>query len=353
MSKQSSLRRIAIVFGCACLLTATAKAVDSPTKAIPSGQKDKINGTVQARDGETMRVRTDDNSIVVVDLTNDTKVQLKSGLFRGKKSMDVTALVPGLRVEASGKGNDQGQLVADRVLFDPNSYKASRSIDTRVAPIEGRTGQLEGRAGQLEGRAGQLEGRAGQLETKTGQLSDQQKQDEQQVAQVKSEADKANQGVQDVNGKVSSLDDYTEKAKATVYFKLGSAKLSEDAKKDLDDLVQKTKELKGYMVEVAGFTDTTGSNDVNERLSEQRASAVVHYLQEADVPLRRILAPAGLGESHSVADNKTSEGRKMNRRVEVKVLINNTLQGGTNAMNSAPAQPAAPQATAPQPATAQ
>ena len=158
-----------------------------------------------------------------------------------------------------------------------------------------------------------------------------------------------------MNGKVSSLDDYTEKAKATVYFKLGSAKLSDDARKDLDDLVQKTKDLKGYMVEVAGFTDTTGSNDVNERLSEQRASAVVHYLQEADVPLRRILAPAGLGESHSVADNKTSEGRKMNRRVEVTVLINNTLQGGTSAMNSTPSAQGAttPQTTTPQPATAQ
>jgi outer membrane protein OmpA-like peptidoglycan-associated protein len=353
MSKQSPIRRIAAVLSCACFLAVAAKAVDSPTKAIPSGQKDKINGTVQSRDGSAMRVRTDDNSVVIVDVTDSTKVQLKGGLFRGKKTMDVTALVPGLRVEASGTGNDQGQLVADRVLFDPNSYKASRAIDTRVSPLEGRTGQLEGRAGQLEGRAGQLEGRAGQLEAKTGQLSDQQKQDEQQVSQVKGEADKANQGVQDVNGRVSSLDDYTEKAKATVYFKLGSSALSEDAKKDLDDLVQKTKGLKGYMVQVAGFTDTTGSNAVNERLSEARANAVVHYLQEADVPLRRILAPAGLGETHNVADNKTTEGRKMNRRVEVTVLVNNTLQGSSSAMNASPAgqQPAGTQQ--PQPATAQ
>jgi len=333
MSKQLAVRNFFAVLGCACLLAVSAKAVDNPTKAIPNGQKEKVTGTIQGRDGDSMRVRTDDNAIVVVNLTNETKVQLKSGLFHmGKKTMDVTSLVPGLRVDANGKGNEQGQLIADKVVFDPNSYRASRSIDTRVSPIEGRAGQLEGRAGQLEGRAGQLEGRAGQLETKTGQLGDQQKQSEQQIAAVKIDTDKANQGVQDVTGKVGALDDYSEKAKAVVYFKLGSAKLSDDARKDLDDLVAKTKSLKGYMVEVAGFTDTTGNRDLNEALSQKRADAVVHYLQENDVPLRRILAPAGLGQTHEVADNKTADGRKLNRRVEVKVLTNTTLEG-TNASN--------------------
>src|SRR5689334_24555180 len=127
MSKQFGRRQLVAVVGCACLMTVTAKAVDSPTKAIPSGEKQKISGIIQGRDGDNMRVRTDDNSVVVVDLTSSTKVQLKSGLFHmGKKAMDVTSLVPGLRVEASGQGNEQGQLVAEKVVFDPNSYKASR-----------------------------------------------------------------------------------------------------------------------------------------------------------------------------------------------------------------------------------
>jgi len=344
MSKQLAIRQLAAVIGCACLLTVTASAVENPTKAIPSGEKSKISGTIQGRHGETMRVRTDDNSVVVVGLTNDTKVQLKKGLFHlSKKSMDVTSLVPGLRVEASGKGNEQGQLVADKVEFDPTSYKASRAVDTRVSPLEGRTGQLEGRAGQLEAKTGELTTKTGELDTRTGQLADQQKQDQQAIGAVKSDAEKANQGVLDVNGKVSSLDDYAEKAKATVYFKINSAQLSPDAKRDLDDLVQKTKELKGYMIEIAGFTDTTGNQALNEQLSERRASAVTRYLQEADVPLRRILAPAGLGESHSVADNKTSDGRKLNRRVEVKVLVNSTLEGSSNAMSKPTSQSTTPQ----------
>jgi len=333
MITKQALSHAAATFGCILLLSVTALAVESPTKAIPSGEKDKITGTIQGRDGDNMRVRTDDNSVVVVNITDSTKVELKSGFLRGHKTMDATALVPGLRVEASGKGNEQGQLVADKVRFDANAYRASRSIDTRVSPIEARAGQLEGRAGVLEGRAGQLEGRAGQLEQKTGQLSDQQKQDEHQVSQVKTSADKANQGVDTVNSRVSSLDDYTEKAKATVYFKYASAKLTDDARKDLDDLIQKTKDLKGYMVEVAGFTDKTGNADKNEELSEHRADAVVRYLQHGDVPLRRILAPAGLGDSHSVADNSSVDGRKLNRRVEVTILVNNAVGSSATSQN--------------------
>ena len=333
----------AAVLGCACLLATTAWAVESPTRAIESGQKEKISGTIQGRDGETMRVREDNNSIVVVDLSDSTKVELKSGLFHmSHKNMDVTSLVPGLRVEAEGKGNDQGQLVASKVTYDPAAYKASRAIDTRVGPLEGRAGQLEGRAGSLEGRAGQLETKTGELTTKTGELATQAQQTQQEVTQVKGSADQANQGVNSVNNRVSTLDDYDQKFAATVYFKTGSAKLSDEARQDLDQLVQKTKDLKGYMVEVAGFTDTTGKLALNEALSEKRASAVVRYLQENDVPLRRILAPAGLGESHSVADNNTSEGRKMNRRVEVKVITNKALEGSSNAMNTP--QPAHSQA---------
>jgi OOP family OmpA-OmpF porin len=339
-----SVRNVAAVLGCACLLAVTARAVESPTRAVESGKSEKVSGTIQGRDGETMRVREDGNSIVVVDLTQETKVQMKSGFLRGKKLMEVTALVPGLRVTAEGKGNDQGQLVASKVTFDPNSYKASRSIDTRVSPLEGRAGQLENRAGALEGRAGQLESKTGQLETKAGELANQQQQTEQHVTQVRGVADQANQGVANVNNRVNTLDDYDQKLAATVYFKTGSARLSDEARKDLDDLVQKAKELKAYVVEVAGFTDTTGKRSLNEELSDRRANAVVRYLEENDVPLRRILTPAGLADSHSVADNKTADGRKMNRRVEVKVFVNKALEGSTSAMNTqqtAPPQPPA------------
>ena len=168
-----TIRHLAAVMGCAFVFGTAALAVENPTRAIPSGEKQKVSGIVQGRDGETLRVRTEDNSVGVGDLTDQTKVEMKSGLFHwGHKKMDVTSLVPGLRVEANGEGNAQGQLVASKVVFDPSSYKSSRAIDTRVSPIEAKTSQLEAKQGQLENKTGQLENKTGELETKAGQLSD-------------------------------------------------------------------------------------------------------------------------------------------------------------------------------------
>jgi outer membrane protein OmpA-like peptidoglycan-associated protein len=216
--------------------------------------------------------------------------------------------------------------------------KASRQIDTRVSPLEARTGTLEGRTGTLEGRAGTLETRAGQIEGRQTELEGQQKQTQQEVGQVKTEADQANQGVNTVNQRVSDLDNYVVKDQATVYFRLNSAVLNDQAKKDLDDLAQKAQAEKGYVIEVAGFADKTGKAALNQQLSEARANAVIRYLeQQGNIPIHRILAPAGMGTTHEAADNKTAEGRKLNRRVEVKVLVNQGVVGGSTASANTPA----------------
>jgi len=158
------------------------------------------------------------------------------------------------------------------------------------------------------------------------------------VGQVKTSADQANQGVTDVNKRVSDIDNYDVKDSATVYFKLNSSTLSDDAKRDLDELAKKALAQKGYMIEIAGFADKTGNAATNQALSERRAQAVINYLQQdGDIPIHRILAPAGMGTSHEAADNKTAEGRKMNRRVEVKVLVNQGLVAASGQSNAAPA----------------
>jgi len=73
-------------------------------------------------------------------------------------------------------------------------------------------------------------------------------------------------------------------------------------------------------------------------LSERRADAVVRFLeQDGDIPIHRILPMAGMGISHEAADNKTHEGRKMNRRVEVKILVNQgVVAGNTQPSGGAP-----------------
>lgn len=346
------LKRLLAVSAQALVATSLAMAVTPNTKTFTAGEKAKVAGVILSHDGNMLQVRGDDDSVETVDLTGDTKIELKKSWGR-KSKMENNALLPGLHIEAQGKGNDKGELVADKVLFDPNSMKASRQIDARVSPLEGRENSLESKTTAIEGRTGTLESRAGTIENRQGELEKTQQQTQAQVGQVKQTADQANQGVTDVNGRVTNLDNYQPKETATVYFRSGSATLSPEAKKDLDELAQKAVNEKGYMVEVAGFADTTGNAQYNQELSQRRANAVIQYLEEqGNIPIHRILTPAGLGTSHEAADNKTSAGRKLNRRVEVKVLVNQGLVGGTSSAQANP-NPAPAGTTAPPPAPPQ
>jgi outer membrane protein OmpA-like peptidoglycan-associated protein len=122
---------------------------------------------------------------------------------------------------------------------------------------------------------------------------------------------------------------------AAVNFKVGSAVLLPESKTKLDDIATKALNAKGYVLEVSGYTDTTGSVQLNRVLSQRRADAVIRYLVENhNIPLRRIVTPYGYGESHPVADNTSREGREQNRRVEIKLLVNKGLTSPSPVMKS-------------------
>ena len=73
----------------------------------------------------------------------------------------------------------------------------------------------------------------------------------------------------------------------------------------------------------------TGSLALNQKLSEDRADAVVNILlQQANIPLTRMLSPGAMGQSHPVGDNETEQGQAENRRVVVRVLQNKAIAGG-------------------------
>jgi outer membrane protein OmpA-like peptidoglycan-associated protein len=141
-------------------------------------------------------------------------------------------------------------------------------------------------------------------------------------------ADTANQGVQQANNRIGTLetrvnsinDNYTESATQTITFPVNSATLSKDAKGTLDQVAgDLSGQNTGYMLELEGYTDATGSEQYNIGLSQRRAEAVERYLVSKNLPLFRI-AIVGLGKDKPVADNKTRSGRAQNRRVEVRVL---------------------------------
>ena len=105
------------------------------------------------------------------------------------------------------------------------------------------------------------------------------------------------------------------------------ANLSTNATAKLDALGSQVKDVKGFLIEVRGFASSDGDDLYNIRLSQRRAELVVRYLVEnLQIPLRRIVTPHGFGEMSPVAENSSLQGRRENRRVEARVLLNQGLE---------------------------
>ncbi|MBZ5577065.1 MAG: OmpA family protein [Acidobacteriia bacterium] len=107
----------------------------------------------------------------------------------------------------------------------------------------------------------------------------------------------------------------------TVLFRINQWTLQDDAKSRLETFAQAAAGVDRYIVEIQGFTDKTGSAEGNEVLSQRRAQEVARYLVNEDkIPLRN-MSMLGSGYAQPVADDKTRDGRKQNRRVEVRLLV--------------------------------
>lgn len=121
-----------------------------------------------------------------------------------------------------------------------------------------------------------------------------------------------------LGNKIENMDNFKLASTETVIFDLNKSELDDAGKAVLDSVAGKVGPLKHFVIEVQGFTDATGSPESNLALSQRRAAAVVRYLtSQAKLPLFRVNT-VGYGEDNPSADNKTRDGRKLNRRVEVR-----------------------------------
>ena len=277
----------------------------SPTatyRAVPSGAKMKFQGVVIERNADTFTIRDRSRTDYQVQITDNTSIKTNGGFLRGGKKYPVTDILRGLIVEVEGRGDAQGQIVADKIRFNESDMRAAITSDTRVSPVEENQQKI---AGQMD--------------------------------ELYAIAQEARQQVAAVNERVSSLDDYDVKESVAVTFKVNSAVLSPEAKRQLDDFATRALAATGYMIEVSGHTDSTGGDAKNMRLSRDRAEAVVEYLTvNHKIPARRFITPMGYGKSEGVADNATAAGRAQNRRVEVKFLANRGLNGSAKVSKAQP-----------------
>jgi len=106
-----------------------------------------------------------------------------------------------------------------------------------------------------------------------------------------------------------------------VTFATGSYTINSTFQNTLDTVANSLRQYPDSLIDVYGYTDSTGSDAFNQRLSEQRAQAVAYYLTSRGVSSARIRSQ-GFGEdpSYFVGDNSTPEGRSLNRRVEIKII---------------------------------
>jgi outer membrane protein OmpA-like peptidoglycan-associated protein len=110
-----------------------------------------------------------------------------------------------------------------------------------------------------------------------------------------------------------------------ILFDVGKSDLKEATKRQLSEFAQTLDKYPDTNLIIEGHADATGSDDLNLRLSNQRASAVSGYLKSVGVKGNR-LTEKGYGESQPIADNDSESGRTKNRRVEVAVFANEKMQ---------------------------
>jgi len=264
----------------------------------------KFQGVVIERSADTFTIRDRSRSDYQVRITDDTSVKTTGGFLHGGKKYPVTDLLRGLIVEVEGQGNQQGEIVADKIRFKDSDMRAAITSDTRVSPVEENQQKIAG-----------------------------------QIDELYSVAQEARQEVARVDQRVSALDDYDVQSTVAVTFRVNSAVLTPEAKTQLDEFAQKASAAKGYMIEISGHTDSTGGEAKNMRLSRDRAESVVEYLTVAHkIPARRFITPMGYGKTQAVADNSTASGRAQNRRVEAKLLMNRGLTGSAKPPAAQPQQ---------------
>ena len=236
----------------------------------------QIEGIISARSGDRMQVTAADGTNSIVTLNDATRIKASGGfLGLGRTRLAATQLLNGVPVSVKTLQSGNG-LVASQVEL--------KSKDLRTAAmIHGGTDQRFA---------------------------------EQTAA------------TQELRGRMGDIDKYNIKATTNVNFDTGKAVLSPQAKNDLCAAASQAETMNNALLLVVGYTDSTGSQEFNQTLSEKRAGSVVNYLQQAcGWKPYRMLSPTGMAEADPTASNDTYEGKAQNRRVAVNILVSKGLDG--------------------------
>src|ERR1700751_4475374 len=282
---------------------------------------DEVRGMIKARAGDKMIVSGPGGNTVVI-LTANTRTKDDKGLFGlDKEEMADTVLIPGLKVRIDGTRDSERRLIAETITVDGDDLEASEMIQAGLHPT----------AEQVATNVMAIENNKKGIATNQQNIATNEQNigaNKQAIAAHSQKIEKSIKDIQENTDRFDRLDDYGVKGEATIKFKPASSTLSTEDKEQLKKLAETATGLNGYIVEVKGFADSTGRAAMNEKLSEDRAKAVVGYLmRECNLQVWRIVAPGAMGEFQPAASNESVAGRAENRRVEVKILVNKGVAG--------------------------
>jgi OmpA-OmpF porin, OOP family len=283
--------------------------------------KTQVKGMINTRTGETLVVQSGGQNVTVV-LTDETKTKDDKGLFGlDKQYMSSAVLVPGLKVKVDGVSDDQGRVVAKTITVDGDDLETAEMVEAGLHPT---AEQVAANVATLQAHQGQLKGHDVQLASHQENIATNQ----QNIASNKSQIEQNIKDTEEHEQRFAALTDFDVKGEATLKFDVGSSTVSATDQEELKKLAETAVGLKGYIIEVTGYADATGSAAMNTRLSEDRAKSVIAYLvQQGNIPIRHIVAPGAMGEYGAAAPNETKAGRAENRRVVVQILVNKGIAG--------------------------
>ena len=243
------------------------------TSAMTEGPE--VKGIITARSGDKMKVTAADGTSNVIFINEATKIKASAGLFGGKSKLGATSLLNGIPVEVKTM-QAGGVLLASQVTFKKGDLKTANMI---------RNGTEQGFAEQTA-------------------------------------------ATQALRGRMGDIDKYNIKNTTNVNFDTGKAVLSTEAKNELCSTAAAAEQTENALLLVVGYTDSTGPDDLNQMLSEKRASSVINHLQQAcHWKPYRMLTPTGMAKADPLASNDTEEGKAQNRRVAVNILVSKSVDG--------------------------
>ncbi|MBS0254718.1 MAG: OmpA family protein [Proteobacteria bacterium] len=248
---------------------------------LPAGPD--LAGTIIARTGTRIKVLGADGQTTIIAISEATRIKASSGLFaKGKATPGPEALLNGLPVTVRTVRAESG-LIASQVTFKSGDLKTAMMI-------------RNGTAQRFDEQGAEIDRNAAATEALKGRFGD--------------------------------ITKYNLKSTTNVFFATGKAALSPQAKADLCTAATAAEATDNALMLVVGYTDSTGSDEYNQTLSERRAGAVINYLQQVcHWKPYRMLTPTGMAKADPLASNDTPAGKAQNRRVSVNILVSKGLDG--------------------------